>query len=415
MKLFLFLGAACVWLGSILSAPAAADMLQRETSAGPLTLEQALQRLQENYSLQINEQEMAIQAALQTQAGLGPNPSLNLMVEEYPSFAGNTGEFNLQWQQPWALSGRQQREQHWVQLQGQLARLNLQQQHLRLQCEVTQAFYTVLARQTHLQMMDRILQTTARMEHILSQQYQAGKMLPAEWNRARLFTAELQQQRRSLQQTLDQARIQLAQHLNQAVPDFERVSGELSPALPSGPRQANSQQLLQQHPEWSQAQMQTALQQAFADWQKSLAWPDPSWSLGLRYLPFENNLGGLGGVNVPLPVQNANQGNIAAAQVRLEQARLSQQALALHFANRLQQALNTETQLRQQIKAQQQELIPLAEQTLHLSQISYQAGKTPYLAVLDARRSLYSMQQQGVMLWLQWHLNQAELRYLGVK
>lgn len=376
-----------------------------------LTLQVALQKALNYYELQIAEQNPKIQEDLKQQAGLYPNPRLMLGAEEYPSLSGEGGEFNLQWQQPWVISDRLAKKQSWANKKVELAQLEVELKKRALKRDVTQAFYTTLTRQIYLETMEELLQTAQEMTRILEQQYNQGKILLSEYNRSRLVQEELKLQKQTSLFQLNQAKTQLALYLNGSTPGFQRVKGNLIQALPTLAETQKRAEKRSLHPEIQKAQKRLEVQEANRDFQESRTWPDLQLNLGLRSLPFQNDLGALSSLTWPIPLNNANQGNIQASEGKVYQAQLKKESLKVAFLNRLRQALLGYQQSIIMIENYQKELIPLAQENLRLSQLSYQAGKLPYLALLDAQRSLYALQQKYIVQWGNFHINLAELEY----
>lgn len=376
-----------------------------------LTLKMILKRSLDYYQVQVMEQNLAIQTALKKQAGLNPNPRLALSAEEYPNLLDQGGEFNLQWQQPWAFSGRIEKKQNWAQKNLELAQLEITLQKRALKREVTQAFFTVLSLQEYVQVTEKLFQTAHEMTQLLQHQYNQGKILLSEFNRARLIQEDLKLQKQTGQFQLNRAKTQLALYLNTSSADFQKVSGTLIQELPPLTEDQTWLDKSNIHPEMLKAQTWIEQQEANLDWQKSKGWPDLQLGIGVRYFPFQQNLGALSSINWRLPISNDNRGNIEAAQARIYQEQLKQDALKTDFFNRLQQAMLQYKQSLVTLETYQNELLPLAEENLRLNQISYNAGKLPYLALLDAQRSLYSLKQKYILEWGSFYSSQAELEY----
>lgn len=135
--------------------------------------------------------------------------------------------------------------------------------------------------------------------------------------------------------------------------------------------------------------------QAQINVQKSLGVPDATVSLGVRRLQADRTSALVGGVSMPFPVFDRNQGNVAAARsqrdaalARLEQARLdavaeTSSAMTSLFAARTHVTTTRNAQA-------------TAEEAYRLTRIGYESGKIPLSEVLNARRALTDARSQAL-------------------
>ncbi len=390
------------------AAPAIQDLAQ----ASSLSLRQALDLAKGNFSLDIAAAQIQVQAALSEQAKRLPNPLLNASAEEFPSLAGNTGEFTLQWQQALPISERITQQTRLAEQKKLLAQVALDLQALALQRDLTQSYYQVLTWQVYLQQSETLQQTAQAMRQLLEAQANAGKILLVEVNRARLLEQELQLQTQNASLQWEQAKIQLALfwnqdramdvHLSEALMLHESLP-EIDPLRPNW----------QSHPEGQQAEQSVQQQAINLNLQEALVWPDLKWSLGLRYIPYQNNLAPTFGLSLPLPINNANQGAIDAAQAQVYQAQTQQQAAQVRFNNRQQQSLLTYQNSLRSIERFREQILPVAKENMSLNQVAFEAGKLPYLALLNAQKSLNSLQLDYIKLWGDYHQQRADLVYFS--
>ncbi|HXJ00533.1 MAG TPA: TolC family protein [Micropepsaceae bacterium] len=129
--------------------------------------------------------------------------------------------------------------------------------------------------------------------------------------------------------------------------------------------------------------------------ERTRAIPDISVSLGVRRFAGENAKAVVAGVSVPLPLFNNNSGNIttaeaelAAAEARLSAVRLSAEA---DFRAAVVQAIAAERRLNAADGAEQ-----AANEAYRLARIGYDAGRTPLVELLAARRGLTDAQLRSL-------------------
>lgn len=119
-----------------------------------------------------------------------------------------------------------------------------------------------------------------------------------------------------------------------------------------------------------------------------------SCSLGTRYMPTVQGLGLLTQAQFPLPFHDVNQGQIQAAEATLQQGQLEKQVAALQLESEFQQQMSAYQQALVALQQLCETLSPLAQTNLQLDQTTWETGKLPYLGLLDAQKTLISLQQQ---------------------
>ncbi len=129
--------------------------------------------------------------------------------------------------------------------------------------------------------------------------------------------------------------------------------------------------------------------------ERTRAIPDVTVSLGVRRIAGENATTVVAGLAVPLPFFNNNSGTIAtaaaeltAADARLNAARLNAEA---DWRSASSQALAADRRLNAAAQAE-----AAANEAYRLGRIGYDAGRTPLVELLTARRSLTEAQLRGL-------------------
>jgi cobalt-zinc-cadmium efflux system outer membrane protein len=129
--------------------------------------------------------------------------------------------------------------------------------------------------------------------------------------------------------------------------------------------------------------------------ERSRAIPDVTVSLGFRRFAGENAKGVIAGVSVPLPLFNDNRGNVASAEGELAAAAARVNAAQLNteadFRSASVQALAAERRLAAVDQAEQ-----AAGEAYRLARIGYDAGRTPLVELLAARRNLTDAQLRSL-------------------
>lgn len=119
---------------------------------------------------------------------------------------------------------------------------------------------------------------------------------------------------------------------------------------------------------------------------------DPAVGLGVRYVNQTGDAALVGGVSVPLPIFDKNQGNIAAARANVRAAEAS---LAGARVSARAQATNAQVGLesaRARVAALEGAAIPEAAEAVRLTELSYREGRASLLELLDAREAYRTAQ-----------------------
>ncbi len=129
--------------------------------------------------------------------------------------------------------------------------------------------------------------------------------------------------------------------------------------------------------------------------EQTRATPDITASLGLRRVEAFHDTLVVGGVSIPLPLFDKNRGNIAAAlgQFAAADARLNAARLDAENGYRaaLAQALGANARVAASAQAQ-----AAADEAYRLARIGYDAGRTPLVELLIARRNLTTAQSTAL-------------------
>ena len=140
------------------------------------------------------------------------------------------------------------------------------------------------------------------------------------------------------------------------------------------------------------ARAETAVAEAQVSNARAEGRVDPTVGLGVRTVRETGDVGLVAAVSMPLPVFDRNQGNIAAASAQ----RLAAQARLTDVENRTRAAIDT---ARADLRAAEARLTALqgsgfdeAKEALRLADLSYRAGKSSLIELLDAQRSLALLQ-----------------------
>ena len=136
---------------------------------------------------------------------------------------------------------------------------------------------------------------------------------------------------------------------------------------------------------------------------------DPAVGLGVRHVRETGDVALVGGLSMPLPVFDRNQGNIAAARagIRAAEANLTN-ALASSRVRARNAIINVEA-AESRVEALERAAIPEAAEALRLTQLAYREGRATLLELLDAQDAYLAAQTALIDARLAQALATAEL------
>jgi cobalt-zinc-cadmium efflux system outer membrane protein len=114
---------------------------------------------------------------------------------------------------------------------------------------------------------------------------------------------------------------------------------------------------------------------------------DPSVGIGLRHMRDSGDVGLMVGISVPLPIFDRNQGNIAAAVSEVQAAEAKVSAARLDATARAASARASLTAADSRLSALEKSAIKEAREALRLAELSYRAGKSSLVELLDAQQA----------------------------
>lgn len=119
---------------------------------------------------------------------------------------------------------------------------------------------------------------------------------------------------------------------------------------------------------------------------------DPSVGLGVRHVAETGDVGLVGGISMPLPIFDRNQGNVEAARADIRAAEANRAAALATTTVRARNAIANVQAATARVEALERAAIPEAAEALRLAQLSYKAGKVSLLELLDAQEAYAAAQ-----------------------
>ncbi|MCW5618011.1 MAG: TolC family protein [Nitrosomonas sp.] len=371
-----------------------------------LTLQTAVTLvLQRNPELAAFEKETLALHGLTVQAGLLPNPIIQYIKQDISSRSDSPGDpsDSLRISQLFETGGKRSARTRAALLGQESAEQDYAARRLDLMARVANVFLDVLAGQERLKLALAGQALAQRVVDAAAKRVKAGKAPPIEETRALVALAtadiEVEQARRDLLSS----RRQLTLLWGNPTPVFAHALGELETFVVI-PELDALEARLQQNPLVLRSLKNLEQRQALLTLEKARRIPDITVNAGItRYRDAIakdikiHDTTALVGISIPLPLFDRNQGNLMAAQQRINRAVDEQAATDLQLRTLLTQAYESLIAADAQINKLRDEILPGARETFRMASRGYELGRFGFLELLDAQRTLF----QNQMLYLQ--------------
>lgn len=361
------------------------DLLSKES----LTLDDFLHVVDRlNPTLAAGRQRIDIAAAEAFDAGLYPNPALVLDVEEArPKESFNHSKRTFGLEQEFSITGKygaardvkeKEREKH-IQEYRLLRRMVL--------LEAKQAFLDYLAAQANLELRVKVRDNAKTINDLTQAKFEARA------------APEIQVLKSSVRLAIAEADVKAAQKhvavtlksLHTYMGNFDLSTndfrGQLGTEYEAMSLEALRGAILQNHPRLEIARRQKEAAHLELEWARADAWPNIT--AGIRGGFDEEDAFILeGGLAIPLPIVNRNQGKKLAAELKIREAEFLIESERNAVLLELAQAHTTMVSAQERVKTYLEEVLPKARKGLEQAETGFRAGEFSQLDVLDAQATL---------------------------
>lgn len=384
-------------LGLVFPFPSFGEEILEEPT-GLLSLDRAISlALTKNPELEAFSLEIRVREARALQAGLLPNPDLDVEVED----AGGSGKFSgfqrtqttIQLSQLIELGAKRARRARAASLTKELATWDYESKRVDVLTQVTQAFTDVLGAQQKLNLMRNLVALAERFRFTVSERVKAGKVSPIEGIKAKVALSstliELERAKRKLKVT----RKILAAAWGSTIPRFKAVKGNLYSIAPI-PSKEDLFQRIFDNPDLARWSTEIAQRQAVVDREKSKAIPSITLAGGYRRLEESNDNSIVFGISVPLMIFNRNQGSIQGSLHELSKAESNRRRAEILVTAALSEAYQALAVSHAEVISLKSQILPGAQQAFDSINEGYRVGKFGFLDVLDSQRTLFQAKAQ---------------------
>jgi cobalt-zinc-cadmium efflux system outer membrane protein len=367
-----------------------------------------------NPDLKAYSWELRAADARQAQARLLPNPELALGIEEFGGDGLRQGfdgmEATIAFTQPIETGGKRKHRSRVASLEMEVVQREFEQARLDVVRETRHAYLELFRLQRQADLAERQTEVAAQLTQAVRRRVDVGKDTPSEVAKAQIELSQAQLAYKRILSEMADARSTLELLWGMTSVKFETVDTDLESSHSLPPLDQLKQQA-QEHPQILRWEYQQELSRARLYLAKADSHSDLAVTAGIKRLELEDDNTGVLGLAVPLPLFNRNQGTIAAAQhdmaknqERRVQAAAAVQSRLTRSYRQLEMALAHQAILENTVLVN-------AKLVFEAARTGYEEGKTDYLKLLDAQRTLFQTEVQLFKAEAAVHLGWAELEY----
>ncbi len=361
----------------------------------PVTLQKAIDlAVDNNPELNVSRWEQRAMEGRVIQAGLLPNPEIEAETENFGgsgAFKGFDGtETKVELSQLIELGGKRAKRSTHAALGRDLAQWDYQVERADVVAEVTLAFMNVLFAQERLSLMGKLLHLADEVLQTTSERVKAGKISPVEAVRAEVDRSTSRIDVKHAQYDLKVARRKLSGAWGGTTPTFGEARGRLGRLLPL-PSLETLEGLVSRNPDVARWALAIEQHRAGVDLEEAQGIPDLTVKFGAKHFNEVNDTALIVGISIPIPIFDRNQGATLEARERLSKSKEESRAVWLRVVNTLAETHQRLSRAHMEATDLAQHVLPGAKAAFKASEEGFRHGKFDYLNLLDAQRTLVSV------------------------
>ncbi len=348
-----------------------------------------------NPELGVFPYELRAADARKLQAGLRPNPELEIEIEEFAGSGDRSGfdaaETTVRIGQSIELGGKRSKRTRVAQLDKELTEWDYESARLDVIREATRAFVEVLAAQHRVSLAQKVVELSQQAHSAVAQRVRAGSDSPVDELRAGVTLSTSRIELQKAEKALAAARNSLAAVWGGRTAAFAEVAGDLDEVSTPTPL-ADAVAAIAANPDVARWETQERRQRAVLNLEKANAVPDVTLGGGVQRFEETDDSALVLGLAVPIPLFNRNQGGVREAAAELGKARKEYEAAQVRTLAALSEAVQSLAAAYDEVTILRADVLPKAEQAFAAVEDGYRQGKFDYLYVLDTQRTLFETQ-----------------------
>jgi len=412
MKRFIILWSVVSLFGMLFFSVASANQdieLQTETKSSlQLTIKEAAAKaLLRNPTLSAFSLDKRVKEAQTLQAGLRPNPHLEIKVDDAVGSGEFTGfdhsEITVQLGQLIELGGKRAARVNASRVSEKLADWDYDGRRLDVLTEVNKVFIEVLKAQHKVSLSEDLIKLGKQFYDAVSERVKTGKVAPIQKIKAGVVLSTFKLETEKTKMMLEQYRRKLSSTWGSTEPDFLSVVGNLFEVSPVPPLEILNQKI-PETPYLKRWKTVEDKRKAILEVEQAKRTPDITIKGGYRRLEQTNDNAITFGVSVPLKFFNRNQGAISEAQNNLAKTKEERRAAEIILKKNFLEAHQSLVFAHSQASILHSEMIPAAQKSFDGINEGYRFGKFGFLDVLDSQRTLFQTKKQYLDALADYHI-----------
>jgi cobalt-zinc-cadmium efflux system outer membrane protein len=331
-----------------------------------------------------------ITEARSLQAGLRPNPELEIEVEEFgglgPRKEFDGAETSIYLSQLVELGGERGARKRVAGWENYVANADYEAERLAVLTDATLGFIDVVAAQELLRLAEDLHRISEETFSAVIERVKAGKVSPIEETKASIELANKEIDLISARSDLVIARKRLASVWGSTSPQFTAAAGSLD-EVKNIPSVETLEALIDKNPElirWAGVMERRLAELALERAERVF---DITLSVGVKRFEESGDYAFTMGLGLPLPIFDRNQGGVGEARSRLAQSEQQTKAARVRIATALSESYEALASARDEANSLAHRVVPAAGEAFEAARRGYRQGKFGYLEVLDAQRT----------------------------
>lgn len=332
------------------------------------------------------------------QASRRLNPELALNVENLPNWGGLAAEDSsesLQLSQTLELGGKRLARLNAASLEASIAGWDYEVARLQAATDAAQLFVDVIASQERVAILRDFVSVAHKTRSAVDARVKGGSASPIELDRAKVSVATAQASLAADEARLRATRDQLSALWGNSHATFTSAAGRLGRDR-SAPSLDEVNAFLEANPAMARWGDTIGHRYAVLEVERSKAIPNITIGAGVRRFETDSSTGVIGGISLPLPLFDRNEGAIAAAEHRIARAQFEAHAVRTQLTGMLIAALGALATADAQARAIESQVLPAAQSAFSRTRTGYEEGKFDLLNVLDTQRTLFEARRELV-------------------
>lgn len=320
------------------------------------------------------------------QAGLYPNPVIGYHATEVGNI-GTPGQQGGFVSQRFITGGKLELDQAIAAREIDEASFRIHAQEQRVLNDVRVRFYTALVAQQRVELTTELADIGDNLVKAAGTLLESGQGTPNDLLQAEVRADESRILLDNARNEQNEARRRLAAAVGVPTLEAKALAGDLETSAGNPVWDDAVASLLADHPELNAARQRVDRATFAVERATVTPIPNVDVSVSVRH----HNVTGSDVANVqvgiPIPVFDANEGNISAAQSELVAAQKDVERIELNLQDRLAVEFQRYTSSRQQVNRYADRIVPRAKESLQLVTEGYEAGQVAYLTLLTAQQT----------------------------